>query len=261
VSMAIEAVDLGFQYHRPPVVALENVSFGVNEGTFTVVMGPNGSGKTTLLRLVMGLAEPTSGDVLLYGRSITDNPDLRTVIGYVPQHGTINDGLPVRNRDIVEMGIAAREQNRVSAGEIKKRALESLEMMGLGDLADRRYGTLSGGQQQRVLIARALAVRPRLLVLDEAFSAMDLAHQDSTGRFLRELVDNQGLTVLFVAHNLNTVVHYIDDILVISRTLIASGSPDAVLKEDVLREAYGVSVPIFICEEGHRHPLVDSAHG
>ena len=257
----IEAVNLRYDYRRPPTNALQDVSFAIEKGTFTVIMGPNGSGKSTLLRLIMGLIDPTEGEVRLFGRTVSGDPEQRIHVGYVPQYGTINDTLPIRSREIVEMGISSREQGRIGPKEARTRAMDALEMMGLEDVSDRRYSALSGGQRQRVLIARALAVHPRLLVLDEPFSAMDMASQDSTAHFLSELVKEKDLTVVFVAHNLNPLVHFIDDILLINQTLVASGPPDEVLKSDILRKAFGASVPIFLCDEGYLHPLIDSAHG
>ena len=260
-TTAIETKGVSYTYERPAVEALSNVSFSVPGGTFTVVIGPNGSGKTTLLRLLLGLAEPTAGDVRIMGFSPAQQAEeVRRHIGYVPQHGTINPAVPMRNRDIVELGISARETGRLSSRELRERVDRALEMVDLADLASRNYSAMSGGQRQRVLIARALAVQPRVLILDEPFSAMDLASQDRTARLIRSLVDSENMTVLFVAHNLNPLVHFIDNVILLNRSLLAFGPPDDVLKPDLLREAYGASVPIFICEEGYPHPLVDTAH-
>lgn len=257
----ILADHVSFTYTRPPVQALSNISFAVRQGSFTAIIGPNGSGKTTLLHLLLGLERPDSGEIRIGGRNVTESEeDIRRLIGYVPQHSTINGALPVRNRDIVKMGLSAREED-ISKSELDERVTAALGMVDLADLSDRRYNSMSGGQQQRVLIARALAVNPTVLLLDEPFSAMDLAHQGRTAALLHRLVQTEGLTILFVAHNLNTLVHFLDDILLLNRKLVAFGPPDDVLKPEVLRQAYGANVPVFICEEGFRHPLMDSAHG
>ena len=194
------------------------------------------------------------------GESVVESAErLRKIVGYVPQHSTINGSLPVRNRDIVRMGISARNED-MRKQELDERVTTALGMVGLAEVADRRYNSMSGGQQQRVLIARALAVNPSILLLDEPFSAMDLAHQARTAELLHQLVDERGMTVVFVAHNLNPLVHFLDDVLLLNRRVVAFGAPDDVLKPDVLREAYGAHVPVFICEEGYRHPLMDTAH-
>jgi len=257
----IEAHDLSYAYPHPPVEALRRVSFALQPGTFTVVMGPNGSGKTTLLRLMLGLLRPTSGTVRLMGRSSADEPDVvQQMVGYVPQHDSLNLRLPVRSRDVLELGIAARTGNRLDARQIRRRVDRALGLVNLREASDRRYSSLSGGQRQRVLIARALSVDPHILLLDEPFSAMDLANQRSTVQFLYDLVHGKGLTVVAVVHTINTLVHFLDNLLLLNGELVAFGPPDAVLQPGNLRQAYGADVPVVICDEGYRHPLVEDSH-
>jgi len=258
----VEAHELSYTYPHPTVEALQRVTVAIAPGTFTAIIGPNGSGKTTFLRLMIGLLEPTSGTIQLMGRTPAETPDVvQRHVGYVPQYESINLRLPVRSRDIVEMGIAARAGDSMSGRQIMRRVEQALELVDLARVRDRRYSSLSGGQRQRVLLARALAVDPDILVLDEPFSGMDIVGQRSVAEFLARLVREKGLTVITVAHNVSTLVHFIDNVLLLNGELVAFGPPNEVLKPETLRRGYGAKVPIIVCEEGYPHPIMEDSHG
>ncbi len=259
---AVEARDVGFVFHNPPIEALASLTFQLGAGTFTAVMGPNGSGKTTLLRLMMGLIAPSAGRISLMGHDPVAAPDVvQRLVGYVPQYESINSRLPVRSRDIVELGVAARTGGRLSRSDVRSRTVRALDAVGLADIANQRYGSLSGGQRQRVLIARALAVDPDVLILDEPFSAMDIASQQSTAELLHRLVQSEGMTVITVVHNVNAIVHFVDAVLLMNRRVISIGAPNDVLRPEPLQRAFGATVPVIICEEGFSHPLMEDVHG
>jgi ABC-type Mn2+/Zn2+ transport system ATPase subunit len=261
-STIIRADDVSFSYRSPSIHAIESMSFELETGTFTAVMGPNGSGKSTLLRLMLGLLRPDSGQILLMGENPAETPDVvQRLVGYVPQYESINMRLPIHSGDIVGLGIAARTGARLGDRNVRRKAVEALDAVGLSDVAGQQYGSLSGGQRQRVLIARALAVDPQVLVLDEPFSAMDLTSQRTTAELLSTLVNERGLSIITVVHNVNTIVHFIERVLLMNKTLIAEGPPDEVLQRGPLELAYGATVPIIVCEEGFRHPIMEDSHG
>lgn len=137
-------------------------------------------------------------------------------------------------------------------------AREALESVGLTHLWNKKFSELSGGQQQRVMFARALAVRPRLLILDEPFNGVDIP---SRNKILEALNGRENLTTLMVVHNINPIVHHIDKVLLLNKKAIAFGTPPEVLTAENLMEAYGASIQVVRCEEGYCHPLLGDTHG
>ena len=260
-NFQIEATDLSFSYHRPTVKALDGLSFSLREGSFVAVMGPNGSGKTTLLRLILGLLEPESGNLEVLGQRPWKNQyAVQRLLGYVPQYGNVNDRLPVHVKDVVMQGLLTRRALPLSGHAIKNKTTSAIDMVELSDLSDRPFGTLSGGQRQRTLIARALAVDPKILILDEPFAAVDIASQQAIAALLNKLAHENGVTVIVVVHNVNVLVHYLDSILILDNRLVAYGAPRDVLKPDILKEAYKTDVPVIICDDGYLHPILEAAH-
>jgi ABC-type Mn2+/Zn2+ transport system ATPase subunit len=257
----IEARDLSFSYEYPTVKALDRVSFSIKEGSFLAVIGPNGSGKTTLLRMMLGLLQPESGSLEVMGyKPWQDQSSVQKLIGYVPQYGNVNERLPMRVIEVVMQGLQTRRGISISKQDFKDRVTNALDMVELGDLADRPFGTLSGGQRQRTLIARAVAVNPEILILDEPFAAVDISSQQTIAHLLNKLSREQGVTVVAVAHNVNVLVHYLSSIMILANRLVAYGAPSEVLKPDILRSAYGVEVPVIVCDDGYLHPIMEAAH-
>jgi ABC-type Mn2+/Zn2+ transport system ATPase subunit len=185
--------DVSFGYEGRPV--LEHVSLEVGSGEVIALLGPNGAGKTTLLRGVAGLIPPLTG-TLRYGFDRAASP-----LGYVPQRGALDPTFPLTVREVVLMGTYARLPPLRWAGRAERRlATRCLEHVGLAALAGQRFASLSGGQMQRVLIARALAARPRLLLLDEPTAGVDAEATAAIMRVLHGLNRDEGLTVLLVTH-------------------------------------------------------------
>jgi zinc transport system ATP-binding protein len=180
-EIALRFDSVSFSYGE--VKVLENVSFHIHRGEFVALVGPNGSGKTTALKLLLGLEQPSAGRIELFGSSNTRRPgfrrgafssrrpDRRDRIGYVPQQPPADQSFPISVRNLVRMG--RLRPLRGYAADAAAGAKEALEQAGIADLADRPYRALSGGQRRRVLIARALAARPDILVLDEPTANMD----------------------------------------------------------------------------------------
>lgn len=257
----IAAHNLGYSYPQPPTVAVEGVNLTIEPGQFVAVIGPNGSGKTTLLKLLLGLLRPTQGEVLVQGRPPQHSgSEIHHCIGYVPQHRTVNRQVPVRVRDVVAMAAHCRYARQLGGREIRRRVQQALEMVELGDLADRPYGTLSGGQQQRALIARALVVDPVMLIADEPFAAVDARSSQTIIHLLASLVREKSVTVLAVVHDINALIHSLDRVLLLNTRMVAFGEPAEVLTTSNLREAYGRAVPILVCDDGFLHPLTEAEH-
>ena len=195
------------------VFAIRGVSLELYESEFTAVVGPSGSGKSTLLHLIGGLDKPTRGRVLVDGIEISglDEKGLaeyrRRYVGFVFQQFYLIPRLTALEN--VEIALMARG---VPQSERRRRALELLEVVGLRDRAYHRPGELSGGEQQRVAIARALANNPKLLLADEPTGNLDSATAHSIMKLFRRLVDEQGVTIIMVTHNLE-LVSYCDRVV------------------------------------------------
>ncbi len=195
----IEVKNVSYAYNGN--IALQNVTFS-SKDEFIAVMGPNGSGKTTLIKLIMGLLEPEKGEIKVFGR---EAKEARNLIGYMPQKDTIARHFPIRVKDIVLMGTTRR---RFYTKEDIEKAKKSLEEVGLLHLWNERFSSLSQGQQQRVMFARALAKEPKLLILDEPFSAVDLPSREKMIDTLNEK-RREGMEIIIVVHNVNPILHEI----------------------------------------------------
>jgi zinc transport system ATP-binding protein len=197
----IELRDVSFSYESGRV--LHDVSLKVERDDYLLLLGANGSGKSTLLKVALGLLEPSSGEVRLFGRPARD-PRARGRVGYVPQRAAISARVPATVGEVVVAGRAGRSALRGYSRADKEAAARALERVGLPRSIRRRVGELSGGQQQRVLIARALANEPALLILDEPTAGVDRDSQVQFARVLREL-HASGVTIVVVAHDLGAL--------------------------------------------------------
>ena len=219
---------------------LENLSFAVGDGDFLGIVGPNGAGKSTILKAMLGILRPAGGAVV-YGAEV--HRDLR--FGYVPQRHTLDDIYPLSVRAIVRMARYARAGLLRRPGTDDERAVtHALEAIDMADLAERRFGELSGGQRQRALIARALATGANFLVLDEPTDGMDLKSTHGILGLMRRLNREEGLTVVFVSHQLNEVANHVDRLLVIDEGRYDFGPVEEVLTADHLRRIYQVPVVV-----------------
>ena len=197
------------------VVAVDDVSFSVPAGSVLGVVGESGCGKSTLARLILGLLEPTAGEVLVDGRRLggMDRRARARLIQPVFQDPFASLNPKRRVRDIIAMPLIA--QGRIGREEIARRVAEALERVGLSaDQGARFPAQLSGGQRQRVAIARALVLRPRIVVCDEPTSALDVSVQAQILNLLAELRRDLGLTYLFISHNLAVVEHIASEVAV-----------------------------------------------
>jgi sulfate transport system ATP-binding protein len=201
--------------------ALDDVSLTVAEGSLTALLGPSGSGKSTLLRIIAGLEEPDSGTVLLDGSDVTVARPQDRGIGFVFQHYAPFAHMSVREN--VAFGLRIRKRPK---DEIQARVDELLALVGLTKWAGQRPDQLSGGQRQRMALARALAVDPRVLLLDEPFGALDANVRGELRRWLRRLHDEQGVTTVLVTHDQEEAMEIADTIAVMNAGQIEQvGSP------------------------------------
>lgn len=241
---ALELRHLLVRYDRR--VALEGVDLEVASGEFVALAGPNGSGKTTLIRSVLGFLSPAKGTVVLFGHAIGDlTPRERALrVAWVPQDEAARDD--VRLLDYVLYGRYARHgMLEGESEEDRQLAYSILEEVGLADRANDGILSISGGERQRVILARALAQEPRLLLLDEPTSHLDIGHQlDVLGR-VRDLARAHGVTVIAALHDLNLAARFADRIVVLSRgKVVADGPPGNVLSEGMLRRVWGVAAEL-----------------
>ncbi len=203
-------------------VALDNVSLEVPTGRLTALLGPSGGGKSTLLRIIAGLEFPDTGTVEIEGLQATWLPPQKRSVGFVFQHYAAFKHLSVfRN---VAFGLEIRRKPKA---EIRKRVMELLELVHLEQFADRLPSQLSGGQRQRMALARALAVQPEVLLLDEPFGALDAQVRKELRDWLRNLHDEMNVTTIFVTHDQEEALEVSDEIVVINGGRIEQvGSPD-----------------------------------
>ena len=242
---------------RGGVRVLDQVSFTAGPGCLMGVVGPNGAGKSTLFNVIVSLLPATAGRVLVHGKPIAET---RGLVAYVPQHERVNWRLPMSAWDVTLLGRARRiGWFRRPSRDDRTATEEALRQVGMWERRRSLVGELSGGQRQRVFVARALAQGADILLLDEAFSGVDVASQESLVSVLLELRD-QGRTILLSSHDINHLAHYCDECLCLNCHVCACGAPRDVLTEEVMTELYGPfgSVPthghgLAGGDDGHRH--------
>jgi len=208
--------------------ALNDVSLDVPSGELVALLGPSGCGKTTLLRIIAGLETPDSGSIHFYGEDATARQVRDRHVGFVFQHYALFRHMTVFEN--VAFGLRVRpKETRPSDAEIKRRVHELLELVQLDWLADRYPPQLSGGQRQRIALARALAVEPKVLLLDEPFGALDAKVRKELRRWLRRLHDELHITSIFVTHDQEEALEVADRVVVINKGVIEQiGSPQEV---------------------------------
>jgi sulfate/thiosulfate transport system ATP-binding protein len=217
--MAIEVRNVGKCFGD--FVALDDVSIRVNDGALTALLGPSGSGKSTLLRIIAGLETPDTGEVEIGDQVVTDTPARTRDVGFVFQHYAPFKHMTVYNN--VAFGLKVRKRSKV---EIAARVEELLGLVRLDGLADRYPSQLSGGQLQRMALARALAVQPRVLLLDEPFGALDAQVRGELREWLRRLHEEIHVTTIFVTHDQEEAMEVAEQIVVMNKGRIEqAGSP------------------------------------
>jgi sulfate transport system ATP-binding protein len=207
--MAIEVRNVSKRFGE--FVALDDVSITVGDGALTALLGPSGSGKSTLLRVIAGLEVPDSGEVVIGGEDVTNSPARNRGVGFVFQHYAPFKHMSVH--DNVGFGLSVRKRPKE---EIRERVAELLALVRLEGLADRYPSQLSGGQLQRMALARALAVQPKVLLLDEPFGALDAQVRGELREWLRRLHEEIHVTTIFVTHDQEEAMEVAGQIVVMN---------------------------------------------
>ncbi len=236
----------GVSLHYETYPALEQISFDLEAGERIAVVGPNGAGKSTLFKIIAGVLSPSTGSIKIFGH----RPTRHICISYVPQRSEVDWDFPVNVFDAVMMGrtgqIGFFKPPMKSDQSI---VMESLEAVGMQDLAKRQVGELSGGQQQRMFIARTLAQQAELVLMDEPLTGLDVNSQEDILDILN-MLHNNNVTVMVATHNLDLAASHFDRVMLLNNRLFGFGKPQDVFSDTQLSAAYGGRPP---SQEDHHH--------
>lgn len=245
-AASLLGLEFGYSPDRPLV--LRDLSVDIPAGAVAAILGPNGGGKTTLLHILLGLLTPLAGTIRVEGKppSAYSRRELSQIIGLVPQNEHIPFDFSLL--DYVLLGRAPHLGALDQPGpDDLRHALKALETAGLLDLQTRSVTTLSGGERQLAMIARALAQSPRILLLDEPTSHLDLGNRRAVQNVLQKLAV-AGVTIVFSTHDPNLVTTMADYVMLLRRgELLAAGSAETVLTEALLSRTYGIPVQVVAC--------------
>jgi zinc/manganese transport system ATP-binding protein len=244
---AIVARDLTASYGSHPIWA--RGTFAMPSGSFTAILGPNGAGKSTLIRMILGQLPPAGGRLEVLGEPPRrGNPN----IGYVPQGSTFDPELSIRGSDFVGLGVDGHRWGVRLGGRsgVAAEVGTAIDAVGASDYADRPLGSLSGGEQQRLLLAQALVGRPRLLLMDEPLSHLDVRNQIAIVQLISEVAKERGLTVLLIAHDVNLLLPHIDLVLYVAHGRLAIGKPSEIISSQRLTEIYSSPVEVLTDSRG-----------
>lgn len=247
----IEGNDLWFRYRNEWVI--EGIDLSVDEGQALAIIGPNGSGKSTLLKLLSRILVPERGEILFKGRPISDfsRRELSQNMAMVSQEGFFD--FPFNVMDVVLMGRAPYLKGFAveGIGDLKM-AKWALKVTDLTDLSERKIVDISGGERQRAFVARALAQDTGLLLLDEPTAYLDINHQISLSKLIRELNRDYKKTIISVTHDINMASSFFDRVVLLSEgTIFADGTPEDVITEENIKRVYNTDVVV------DRNPLFD----
>jgi iron complex transport system ATP-binding protein len=242
LALKLEINNLSFSYAGHPV--LKDLKLSLTDGEILSIVGPNGSGKSTLLKCINRILKPQHNTVMVDGRDISkvDLKELSKIIGYVPQSSTstfpftVFDVVLMGRRPYIHWSLSERDNEIVA---------EMLDFLGIGNLAFRHFNELSGGEQQKVIVARALAQQPKLLLLDEPTSSLDIRHQLEILCILKSLTQSKERSVIVTMHDLNLASRFSDIMLLLKKgEIYAAGSPEKVLTEANIETVYGVKCTV-----------------
>lgn len=244
---AIEVENVYFRYETTPI--LEEINFKVEEKDFVGIIGPNGGGKTTLIKILIGLLKPEKGTVKIFGEPISKQ---NKYVGYVPQLFNFDNNFPINVRDVVLMGrlkpglLLTKAKNKDQ--QIVEECLAKVDML---QYKNELIGNLSGGQKQRVLIARALSVQPKILILDEPTASVDSKAGRNFYELLRKL--NEDITIIMVSHDIGVISQYVKKIACLNKKLVFHNSKE--ISREMLEATY--KCPVDLIAHGLPHRILD----
>jgi len=211
------------------IKALDNLSFGIDEGDFLGIIGPNGAGKSTLFKCMLGLHTQYNGTIKVFGNDIRDSKKYLSQIGYVPQKPVVDRNFPATIREVLSMSQNSSDPKKVD---------EALQKVWMHEMADRRIGDLSVGQQQRVFIAKALVNSPKILVLDEPDTGIDEYNKDLFFQILGELNTKEKISIIWSSHDLDAVERLANKVACLNRTLFFHGISKDFFSDDEMLKKY-----------------------
>lgn len=238
ITSIIEVENLSFSYGESRV--LEDISFEINPGDYVGIIGPNGGGKTTLLKILLGLLKPTEGSVKIFGHEPTSRIP-QASMGYVPQRiSSTHTFFPATVEEVIQTGRTSKIGWRGRFSEHDAKIVEEvMSILAITDLRGRLMHELSGGQRQRVFMARALARKPQLLILDEPTVGVDLQAQEEFYQFLKKLNREEGIAILLVSHDIDVVSKQVGYVLCLNGRMICHTNTKDFIEKDFLKKLYG----------------------
>ncbi|MBL0849217.1 MAG: metal ABC transporter ATP-binding protein [Candidatus Liberibacter ctenarytainae] len=240
--------------YRNGYCALKKVSFSIPENTITALIGMNGAGKSTLFQSIMGLVQLDEGEICLFNQ-IVKNLIRGDMVSYIPQVEHIDWNFPVLVQDVVMMGrYGFMNWLRIPSAEDHDIVAESLESVGMSFMRERQIGELSIGQQKRVFLARALAKKGKLIILDEPFAAIDFKTESELIDLLQKLRD-EGRMILIATHNINSVPNFCDRTIFLKKEIIASGKTSDVFNSQNIQKTFGSTAQIPLDEYSSISPI------
>lgn len=241
MNKVIELQDVSFSFDYVPV--LDHVTLAIEAEEFLGIVGPNAGGKTTMIKLILGLLQPDSGSVRVFGKS---PQRARSRIGYVPQYPTFSRDFPINVRDTVLLGRLGKSGllGRYSQAD-RQAATGAMHALEISEIAERPVGSLSGGQLQRVLIARALAGEPEILILDEPTANIDMRTEEDIFGLLKQYLEH--MTIIVVSHDIGFISGYVDCVACLNRTLVCHATEE--ISGKTIEELYGA--PVRLIQHSH----------
>jgi zinc/manganese transport system ATP-binding protein len=236
--LQISDASLGFDER----VLWSGLNLDVAPGEFVALIGANGSGKSMLLKTILGTQPLSRGTIRFQGKQ---PGSVNSQIGYVPQHRNADSGLPLKVIDAVRFGLDGHKFGLPLGSKVAKaKALEALAEVDAQHLANEPVGKLSGGERQRVRVAQAIISEPKLILADEPLSALDLRHQQRVSELINEQRERLGSAVIFVTHDLNPIIEYVDRVVYLAQGKHSIGTTDEVMRSEVLSELYGADIDV-----------------
>jgi zinc transport system ATP-binding protein len=247
-EIAIELKNISAGYENE--IVIENINCNIYDGDFFGIIGPNGGGKSTLLKIILGLLNPTKGNIKIYGKI----PKVgRKNIGYVPQYSEYDKQYPISVWDVVLMGRRSiRGVHPLYSSDDKKATVDALNKVSMLEYKKRHISELSGGQRQRVFIARALVLNPKILLLDEPTASIDKDLQANFYNLLKEL--NKNVTIVLVTHDIGVISSYVTRVACLNRFMFTHDD-EKMISREMLEKTY--SCPVDLIAHGVPHRVFD----